>query len=205
MASNYIDDLNDLYNKRIFLKEGAGDLGPKAIGEFDEAPIRGCLKCGKIANKCGCSNKPSEDDMVFAKKEKDGGYDQEEDDFSVTGEHPQHKASNMVKQNLFRIAKMAAMLHDIIPCDSQIEEWVADKIAKSEENINSVFGYKDYQSHKNDVEHDIEIEEKTEQDLYKSINDGGETLINKIRDIMRNQPKERVEDAMYSLIKVLEA
>ena len=197
MASNYIDELNELYNNRVFLNE-----------KFSGAPVRPCM-CGKRegeeAEECECNKEvPSQDDMVFAKKDVDDGYDHEVD-FNQTGEHPEHQASNMVKQNLYRIAKMAAMLHDIIPCDSEIEEWVADKIAKAEGSINSVFGYKDYEAHKGEVERDIEIEEKTEQDLYKSINDGGESLINKIREIMRNQPKEKVEDALYGMIRTLEA
>jgi len=205
---SYIDDLNKIYIGKI-LNENVG-LGPEAMGEFDEehyniAPVRRCLKCRLKAEECECEDStPSEDDIVFAKKDDKGGYDEEET-FSSTGEHPEHQASNMVKQNLYRIAKMAAMLHDIVPADSQIEEWVADKVAKAEENINSVFGYKDYEAHKHSVERDIEIEEKTEQDLYKSIDDGGSSLISKIKDILRNQPKEDVEDVIYGMIKMLES
>jgi len=206
MASNYIDELNALYSSRVFLKENVG-LGPEAISDTGyDAPVRRCLKCDEEADECECDDKKSaksEDDMVFAKKDSDEGYDKV--DFNTTGEHPEHLASNMVKQNLYRIAKMAAMLHDIIPCDSEIEEWVADKIAKAEESVNSVFGYKDYEAHKGEVERDIEIEEKTEQDLYKSINDGGDALVNKIKELMRNQPRAKVEDTVYGMIKMLEA
>lgn len=210
MASNYIDDLNALYRREIFLKENTCNLG--TYGESDEecndckngAPVRKCLKCKLTADECECDDKaPGEDDIVFAKKEKSSGYDHE-DDFAHTGEHPEHQASNMVKQNLYRIAKMAAMLHDIVPADSEIEEWVADKVAKAEDSINSVFGYKDYEAHKHTVEDDIEIEEKTEQDLYKCIDEGGVSLIDKIKEIMRNQPREKVEDAVYGMIKMLE-
>lgn len=207
MATNYIDDLNALYSTRVFLKENVG-LGPNAEDSENCAPMRKCLKCDLSAEDCECEwdekRAKSEDDIVFAKKEPHSGYD-DEDDFSVTGEHPQHRASNMVKQNLFRIAKMAAMLHDIIPDDSQIEEWVADKVAKAEENVNSVFGFKDYEAHRGEVERDIEIEEKTEQDLYKSIDAGGSALVEKIKELMRSQPKEKVEDVVYGMIKMLEA
>lgn len=214
--SSYINDLNSLYASRVFLKENMNTgPGPFTPGEFDEecddcengAPERKCLKCDLAADECTCNNKKvkSQDDIVFAKKEKRSGYDNESDDFSHTGEHPEHQASNMVKQNLYRIAKMAAMLHDIIPADEQIEEWVADKVAKAEDSINSVFGYKDYEAHKHEVESDIEIEEKTEQDLYKSIEDGGTSLIDKIKEIMRNQSREKVEDVVYGMIKMLES
>jgi hypothetical protein len=201
MTSNYIDELNALYNTKVFIKENVG-LGPKAEnGEDYEAPVRRCLKCDEEAEECHCKDNPSEDDIVLARKDDGEGYD----DFAETGEHPEHKASNMAKQNLYRITKMAAMLYDIIPCDSEIEPWVADKLSKATDSINSVLNYKDYEDFKNKVDQDIEIEEKTEQDLYNSIDTGGASLINKIKEVMRNQPRERVEDAVYSMIKVLEA
>jgi len=206
MASNYIDDLNSLYNTKVILKENVG-LGPHedtAYNDYDEdyeAPVRRCLKCEEEAEECHCDKAPSEDDIVLVKKPRRGEYD----DFSETGEHSEDKASNMVKQNLYRITKMSAMLYDIIPCDSEIEPWVADKLSKAVDSINSVLGYKDYEDFRNKVDQDIEIEEKTEQDLYKSIDNGGESLINKIKDLMKNQPREKVEDTVYGMIKMLEA
>lgn len=203
MASNYIDDLNALYNTRVFLKENVG-LGPNAEDSENGAPMRKCLKCDQAAEDCECEmrekNAKSEDDIVLAKD-----HGESIDDFAETGEHPEHEASNMVKQNLYRITKMAAMLYDIIPCDSEIEPWVADKLSKATDNINSVLNYKDYEDFRRRVDHDIEIEEKTEQDLYNSIDAGGENLINKIKELMYNQPKEKVEDAVYGMIKMLEA
>jgi len=211
---SYIDDLNALYNTKIFLKESA-DLGPEGIGlpygEYSEecddckngAPMRKCLKCKMPAKECDCDEEEvaSEDEIIFSREHPHG----EADDFAETGEHPEHKASNMVKQNLYRITKMAAMLYDIIPDDENIEPWVADKLSKATDSINSVLGFKDYEEYKRRVDHDIEIEEKTEQDLYKSIDDGGESLISKIKEIMRGQPRDRVEDAVYGMIKTLEA
>ena len=105
---SYIDDLNALYSTRIFLKENVG-LGPNAEDSENGAPMRKCLKCDQTAEDCECewnkADTKSEDDMVFAKKEKSDDYDSEDDEFSHTGEHPEHKASNMAKQNLYRIAK----------------------------------------------------------------------------------------------------
>ena len=207
MSRSYIDDLNSLYASRVFLKEslGSGD-GPNVDGEEDyEAPTRRCLKCEEDAEDCKCGEHEkeakSEDDIVLAREPRP----ETEKGFDETGKHPEHEASNMVKQNLYRITKMSAMLFDKIPTDSEIEPWVADKLAKAAENINSVLSYKDYQEFKHTVDHDIEIEEKTEQDLYKSIEAGGDTLINKIRDLMSKQPKEKVESAVYGMIKMLEA
>jgi hypothetical protein len=206
MASNYIDDLNSLYSTKVILKENVG-LGPHGDTQYNdydedyEAPVRRCLKCDEEAEECHCDKAPSEDDIVLVKKPRRGEYD----DFSETGEHSKDKTSNMVKQNLYRITKMSAMLYDIIPCDSEIEPWISDKISKAVDGINSALSYKDYEEFKQKVDNDIEIEEKTEQDLYSSIDNGGIDLINKIKQIMQTQPKERVEGAVYSMIKMLEA
>lgn len=224
MHTSYIDDLNNLYASRVLIKEAksytdntfaTGD-GPYNGGAAEDAecdscnngaPVRRCLKCDETAEDCQCDEK-DEDELVFAKRKPNNGYDKEEDihdEFAETGEHPEDKASNMAKQNLYRITKMSAMLFDIIPADSNIEPWVADKLSKAADNINSVLGYKDYQEFASKVDHDIEIEEKTEQDLYKSIDKGGETLIGKIKELMRNQPREKVESAVYGMIKMLES
>jgi hypothetical protein len=222
MRDSYIDELNNLYNTRVFLRENLGDGGlqpgdgPNDIDgaaeddEQYEPPVRAC-KCGKVegedAEECPCMNEPSEDDMVISKRPARRDYEEEgfEDEFHNTGKHPEDKASNMVKQNLYRITKMSAMLFDKIPDDDNIEPWVADKISKAVDSINSVLGYKDYEDFRRKVEGDMEIEEKTEQDLYKSIDDGGATLIQKIKDIMSTQPRQKVEDTVYGLIKMLES
>jgi hypothetical protein len=207
MASNFIDELNSLYVNRVFLKENvASGIGPnvdspsEGKAEDYEAPHRDCL-CNDEDDECSCHDdkKPGEDDMVFAKNEPHGGYDREEG-------HEQHETNAyMAKQQLYRAVKMASMLHDIINDDEELEPWMASKITQAFDDLNSIFGYKDYQHFRDKIDHDIEIEEKTEQDLYKSIDQGGETLINKIKDLMRGQPKEKVEGAVYGMIKMLEA
>jgi hypothetical protein len=205
---SYIDELNNLYASKVFLKEST-DLGPQGIGmapgEYDEeeniAPVRKCLKCRLSAKECECDNEKahSEDDMVFAKKEPHSGYDHEEDH-----EHHENNAY-MAKQQLYRTVKMASMLHDIINDDEQLEAWMASKITQAFDDLNAIFGYKDYEHFREQLNRDMEIEEKTEQDLYKSIDDGGTSLINKIKEIMQGQPRERVEDAVYGMIKMLES
>jgi hypothetical protein len=196
MSSNYIDDLNSLYSKSIFLKENVG-MGPNA--EDYEAPQRKCL-CDdeESSGECACSHE--EDEMVFAPKNPPSSYDHEE------GEHEHHESNAyMAKQQLYRVVKMAAMLHDVIKDDEELEPWMASKITQAFDDLSAIFGVKDYEHFRDQIDHDIEIEEKTEQDLYKSIDQGGETLINKIKDIMRGQPREKVEGAVYGMIKMLEA
>lgn len=207
---SYIDELNNLYTSKVFLKEST-DLGPQGIGmapgQYDEeeniAPVRKCLKCKLSAKECECDNEKKasdEDEMVFAPKNKPSAYDHEEN------EHEHHETNAyMAKQQLYRTVKMASMLHDIINDNEELEPWMASKITQAFDDLNSIFSYKDYQHFRDRIDNDIEIEEKTEQDLYKSIEDGGASLIDKIKEIMRNQPRERVEDAVYGMIKMLES
>jgi len=118
MTASYIDELNNLYKQRVFIAENVG-LGPKAEDDY-EAPVRHCLKCKEESEECKCDEMEkakSEDDIVLAKKPTLGVSNDSEESHYETGEHPEHEASNMVKQNLYRITKMSAMLFDIIPDD----------------------------------------------------------------------------------------
>jgi hypothetical protein len=200
---SYINDLNTLYNTQILIKENVG-MGPNAdstYGEYEEhedkniAPHRDCL-CSDDDTECSCNHE--EDEMVFAPKNKPS---------TSTYEGEEHHESNafLAKQQLYRTVKMSSMLHDIISDEEELEPWMASKITQAFDDLNTIFSYKDYQHFRNKIDHDIEIEEKTEQDLYKSIDDGGQSLISKIKEIMRSQPREKVEDVVYGMIKTLEA
>lgn len=196
MASNYIDDLNALYKSRVILKENVANSldGPNVNGPSEgssedyEAPHRPCL-CSGEEEECSCHDgEVSEDEIVLAH------------------DHEDHESNAyMAKQQLYRTVKMASMLHDIIKDEEELEPWMASKITQAFDDLNAIFGYKDYQHFRDQIDHDMEIEEKTEHDLYKSIDQGGESLINKIKEIMRGQPKEKVEGAVYGMIKMLEA
>jgi hypothetical protein len=193
MASNFIDDLNSLYLNKVFLNENvASGFGPNVNGSSEgkaedyEAPHRPCL-CADDDEECKCQ--------------------EDEDEIVLAHDHHDHDETNayMAKQQLYRTVKMASMLHDIIKDEEQLEPWMAAKITQAFDDLNAIFGYKEYQHFRDQIDQDIEIEEKTEQDLYKSIDQGGETLINKIKDLMRGQPREKVEGAVYGMIKMLEA
>jgi hypothetical protein len=122
-------------------------------------------------------------------------------------EHPDLDNNNadMSKQSLFRIFKLSAMLHDLICKEEQVEPWVLTKITEALQHLEGVFGYKDYESYKHQVEHDIQsIGEETENDLYDSISSGGGDLVNKIRDILTNESKENLEKVLYETITILE-
>jgi hypothetical protein len=205
MALNFIDDINTLYVNRVFLKENVGSgTGPNVDGPSEgkaedyEAPHRDCL-CTGDSDECSCEHE--EDEMVFAptNKTKEGEYPED-------SEHEDHETNAyMAKQQLYRTVKMASMLHDIIKDEEELEPWMAAKITQAFDDLNAIFGYKDYQHFRDQIDHDMEIEEKTEHDLYKSIDQGGESLINKIKEMMRGQSKDKVETAVYGMIKMLEA
>jgi hypothetical protein len=52
---------------------------------------------------------------------------------------------NMAKSNLYRMAKSATMLHNIIQDDENLEPWVQEKIAVASSMIQSVANYLEYQ------------------------------------------------------------
>jgi hypothetical protein len=204
MYSNYIDDLNSLYVNRVFIKEnvssGTGPyVGAPAEGSSEdyEAPHKQCLCCDDSEDEeCECScdkDHYDQDDMVVS---------------TGNGDHHENEVESnayMAKQQLYRTVKMASMLHDIIRDEEELEPWMASKITQAFDDLNSIFGYKDYEQFRDKINHDLEIEEKTEQDLYKSIEDGGTSIIDKIKSLMQGQSKEKVEDAMYGMIKMLES
>lgn len=195
MFAKDFDKLNDLYNTQIFLKENVG-LGPNA--EDYEAPIRAC-KCGKYegdeAEECECMHDKAEDDeVIIADKPELHNTDTE------------HSESNarMSKQELFRIAKMAYMLHDII-CDSEeLAPWLADKISRAYEGLNSVFAYKDYEKFRDELDNGITVDEKTERDLFDSIDRAGDGIISLIRKRLQKESKETVEKVLIETINILE-
>ena len=121
-------------------------------------------------------------------------------------EHPDYdNNADMSKQSLFRIFKLSAMLHDLIRKEEQVEPWVLAKITEALEHLESIFGYKDYESFRHQVDTDIQnIGEETETDLYDTITSGGTGLVNKIRDILTQESKENLEKLLYETITILE-
>jgi hypothetical protein len=118
-----------------------------------------------------------------------------------------HEDTNagMVKQSLFRLVKLSAMLHDLVAKHGTAEPWVLSKVTEALNHVESVYGYMDYESYRQQVVTDIEnIEEETEQDLYNTIANGGETIINKIRSVLSKESREQIEDFLYEAITVLE-
>jgi hypothetical protein len=177
--------LNEIYNQRIY-REDVG-MGPENIGNAKPSPIN-TMKVKLPAPTC---NKPGCD---------------EDDELIVTNtDHEDHESNAyMVKQELFRIAKMAYMLHDIICDREELEPWFADKVSRAYEGLNSVFAYKDYEQFRDEVEQGMQVEEGTERDLFDSINRGGDSIINQIKRAVRMESKETIEKVLLECVKALE-
>lgn len=118
-----------------------------------------------------------------------------------------HEDTNagMVRQSLFRLVKLSAMLHDLVAKHGSAEPWVLSKVTEALNHVESVYGYMDYENYRQQVDTDIEnIEEETEQDLYSSISSGGESIVNKLRTVLSKESREQVESFIYEAITILE-
>jgi hypothetical protein len=181
MFAKDIELLNKLYNESVNLgplgdqDPGVG-LSPSKPSTIKMPVKRKCLKCANCAADEEC----------------------EHADFDENN-------ADMSKQSLFRIFKLSAMLHDLICREEQVEPWVLAKITEALQHLEAVFGYKDYEHYKHQVETDIQnIGEETEHDLYDTIAAGGSDLVNKIRDVLTNESKENLEKVLYETITILE-
>jgi hypothetical protein len=114
----------------------------------------------------------------------------------------------MAKQLIFRIFKLASMLYPLMRNGSEVEAWVLDKISKAHDNLNSVFGYKDFESFKEKIKMmgglDVQQEE-TEIDLYNAINKGGDDLILNLKHVLNRESRETKEKLFLEVIKQLES
>lgn len=87
--------------------------------------------CG---DSCGCSgNKIPMSSMPF-KMDGEDKYD-----------HHSDSDAYMSKSDLYNIIENAQMLHDMIPDDYPLEDWVEAKITKAADYIRSVFQYLKYE------------------------------------------------------------
>jgi hypothetical protein len=113
----------------------------------------------------------------------------------------------MAKQLIFRIFKLASMLYPLMRNGTEVEAWVLDKISKAHDNLNSVFGYKDFESFKEKIKMmggmDVQQEE-TEIDLYNAINKGGDDLILNLKHVLNRESRETKEKLFLEVIKQLE-
>ena len=128
----------------------------------------------------------------------------------ICGSEEEHTDSDayMAKQLIFRIFKLASMLYPLMRNGTEVEAWVLDKISKAHDNLNSVFGYKDFESFKEKIKMmgglDVQQEE-TEIDLYNAINKGGDDLILNLKHVLNRESRETKEKLFLEVIKQLES
>jgi len=209
--------LNEIYNRRIYKESTEGgkdqyDNPGTSNGIFTQGvtilPVPSCNKCdeceicGEEKGECEHTRHPEEADMVFADKPVHSGYDNE----NIEDHHDSHETNGyMAKQQCFRIAKMAAMLHELIKDEEELSPWIATKISQGFDDLNAVFAYKDYEQYRDELEgHMEEVEEGTEGDLINSISRGGDTIISQIRRVIRNESTATIEKVLLECVKTLE-
>lgn len=185
--------LNELYHQKIAKENiGLGPLGdnagvtpsPSKIQRASLPPERGCDKCGE--NEEG--------------KEED-----------CEGYNPESNESNgkMSRQLLFRMVKLSAMLHDILKDKNNVEAWVLSKLTNAHDQLESVFGYEDYEHALNPMHGacgDMQgnLEENNEEDLYAAISKGSDDLLNQIKTVLRGESKDILEKVLFETITLLE-
>jgi len=200
--------LNEIYNQKI----NEMNIGPKGDNEgvtptpnkvtkISLPPKRDCAEqeehCHAAVKGCSCNNCPE----CIANQnpsEECEGHDPSTYDSNGT----------MSRQLLFRIFKLSAMLHDLLNGKENIEAWVLSKITNAHDQLESVFGYEDYEAAKNPVHGmcgDGNFEESNEEDLFKAINSGGDQLLNRLRTVLKKESKETLEKVLLETIILLES
>jgi len=205
--------LNEIYDQKI-VNENLG-LGPKADNEgISPTPIR--IVKASIPPKRSCGGDEQEEHCAYAAKgckcnkcaecEANQTNNKSED---CEGYDPSTSDSNgeMSRQLLFRIHKISAMLHDILQGKNNIEAWVLSKITNAHDQLDSVFGYEDYEAAKN-PQHGMcgadNFEESNEEELYSAIARGGDELIRNLNNALKKESTETVEKVLLETILILE-
>jgi len=185
--------LNEKYNKEV-VKEDLG-LGPQAISNTVPTPIN-LKKIGKDENCEECGG--------------ECGVEKEDTDSD----------SYMAKQLLYRTFKLAAMLYGLMSGGQKVEAWVLSKITNAHDNLNSAFGYKDFEKFKQEILNagglkgmspisnstdiqPITVDEQAEIDLINSINLGSDALLKLIKLFLTKESKETKEIVLTEVIKSL--
>ncbi len=182
--------LNEIYNQKI-VNENLG-LGPQADNQ-SVTPTPSKIQRFKVPQrKCDSKNEDCEDcgSIVGGMKPQDGMEETEKNEY-------------MSKQLLFRIFKLSAMLHDIIRKGGNVEAWVLSKLTNAHDDLESVFDYKDYEAARSQMEM-MGVEENNEEDLYKAIANGGDSLVSQLRTVLKKESRETLEKVLLETIVLLE-
>ena len=184
--------LNELYDQKIMKEMNLGPLGD------NEGVTPSPSKITRISlppeKDCGC------EDEKIKKSEDCEGYNP--DDYDSNGK--------MARQLLFRVAKLSAMLHDLLQGKNNVEAWVLSKITNAHDQINSVFGYEDYENALNPMQGECDnaagnLEENNEEELFNAISKGGDNLVSILRNSLKRESRETLEKVLLETIVLLES
>jgi hypothetical protein len=202
--------LNELYDQKIMKEMNIGPLGdnqsvtpsPTKITKVSLPPKRDCEEeensaCSYAAKGCDCNE--CEECKTNQKSEDCEGYNP--DDYDSNGK--------MARQLLFRVAKLSAMLHDLLQGKNNVEAWVLSKITNAHDQINSVFGYEDYENALNPMQGECDdatgsLEENNEEELFNAISKGGDNLVSILRKSLKRESRETLEKVLLETIVLLE-
>jgi hypothetical protein len=205
--------LNELYDQKIMKEMNLGPLGdnqgvtpsPTKITKVSLPPEKDCgcedaenTACSYAAKGCDCNE--CEACKANQKSEDCEGYNP--DDYDSNGK--------MARQLLFRVAKLSAMLHDLLQGKNNVEAWVLSKITNAHDQINSVFGYEDYEHALNPMQGECgdvagSLEENNEEELFNAISRGGDSLVDMLRNSLKRESRETLEKVLLETIVLLES
>jgi len=111
--------------------------------------------------------------------------------------------SRMSRQLLFRIHKLSAMLHDLLNNKDNVEAWVLSKITNAHDQLESAFGYEDYESALNSSGLS-EVEENNEETLTNAISNGSDNILKLLRSTLKKESREVLEKVLLETIILLE-
>jgi transcription termination factor NusB len=191
--------LNEIYSKKI----NEMNIGPK--GDNDSVtPSPSNISKIQLPPKKNFNSGEQEEHNTATAKECKANLNPGED---CEGYNPSTYDSNgqMSRQLLFRIFKLSAMLHDILNNKENVEAWVLSKITNAHDQLESVFGYEDYEMAKNPAHATCgNLDENNEEELFSAISKGGEQLINQLNKILKKESIENLEKVLLETILILE-
>ena len=206
--------LNEIYNQKIVKEMNLGPNGdnqditptPNNISKIQMPPEKECGcedeetgHCPWAVKGCDCSeceeckaNQKSEDCEACQ-----GGEGAMPDDSDSN--------STMSRQLLFRIFKLSAMLHKLLENKGDVEAWVLSKITNAHDQLDSVFGYEDYNNAREQMSAmGMGLEENNEEELFKAISNGGNQLLTRLKTVLKKESKETLEKVLLETIILLE-
>lgn len=201
--------LNEKYHKEVF-NEDLG-LGPKAISSDHTNLTKVEHMCPYSVKGCKCNGCVE----CKANQGKEEGCEECGGECGVDKENTDSD-SYMAKQLLYRTFKLAAMLYGLMNSGQKVEAWVLSKITNAHDNLNSAFGYKDFEKFKQEMLNagglaamsgdsvtPISVDEQAEIDLINSINLGSDALLKLIKVLLTKESKETKEIVLTEVIKSL--